>query len=850
MNQERIEPVSIEQELKKSYLTYAMSVIVSRALPDVRDGLKPVHRRILHVLNEMKLDNSAKTRKCAQIVGDVMGKYHPHGDAAIYDTLVRLAQSFSLRYPLVHGQGNFGSIEGDPPAAYRYTEAKMAKVAEAMLRDIKKETVDWVPTYDGSMDEPTVLPTALPNLLINGSSGIAVGMATNMAPHNLREVIDAVCAAIDNPDITIEELLQYVKGPDFPTGAVIHGKTGYRKAAFTGKGSVIVRARASIEELRGDKEQIVITELPYMTNMKNLLAQMADLVKNKTIEAISEIRNESKKDVRIVIELKRGSQASIVLNQLYQHTPLQSSFNINNLALVGGQPKSLSLKELISHFIAHRKEVIEKRTRYDLRKLREREHILLGYKIALENIDAIVELIKTSPNGPTARGRLMERYALSEIQAQAILDMRLQRLTGLEVQKIVDELAQIEKTIAGLEHLLAHENEIYALIKDESRTLALQYGDDRRTEILYDEINGIVEEDLIEKEEMVVLISRKGFIKRVPLSEYREQGRGGKGSLSVKLGDDDYVSHIFTGNTHDILFFVTTKGKGYWLKVYQVPLGSKSGKGKHLKTMFEFDNDEDISETVRFEDFSDDRYLFMATCRGVVKRVQLSAFKNARTRGIIAINLDDDDMLTKVELTDGNSEIILASRNGKALKFHESVVRTMGRTGRGVRGIKLQGNDELVGVSIASPGCDIFVLTENGYGKRTSFEQFSAHGRGTGGQRLANIKGKFGRLVTAASCVGEQSVLVITASGKTIKVSLNHIPLLGRNAGGVRVVNVESNDEVVGIAFAEKSVDLTDADEDMSSVVYEQPDLFDEEPDDENEEADEADPDEDDDQQE
>lgn len=840
MNQEKIIPISIENELKESYLNYAMSVIVSRALPDVRDGLKPVHRRIMYVLSEMKLDYSAKTRKCAQIVGEVMGKYHPHGDAAIYDTLVRMVQSFSLRYPLIIGQGNFGSIEGDPPAAYRYTEAKMAKIGETLLRNIQKETVNFVPTYDGSMLEPVVLPTAMPNLLVNGSSGIAVGMATNMAPHNLREVCEAILATLINPEITIEDLLQYVKAPDFPTGATIHGKTGYRQAAFTGKGSVVVRAKAVIEQLKSsDREQIAITELPYMCNMKNLLDQMADLCKNKVIEAISDIRNESKKDVRIVIELKRGAQASVVLNQLYQHTTLQSNFSINNLALVNGQPKSLTLKDMIVHFIAHRREVIERRSRYDLRKLKEREHVLLGIKIALENIEAIIELLKKSANASSAREALMTTYNLSEIQAQAILDMRLQRLTSLEVQKIVDELEEIAKNVLYLQDLLANPPKIYDLIAEETKTLALQYGDDRRTEVLSSEIEGITNEDLIEVEDMVVLVSRGGFIKRVLASEFKEQGRGGKGSLSMKLGDDDFVEHIFTGSTHDVLFLVTSLGKGYWLKLYQIPIASKNSKGRHLSNIFEFEDDEEISQTVCFSSFRSDQYLFMATVNGVVKRVQLDLFKNAKMRGIKAINLDEGDKLRSIEITNGNDNIILATKKGKALRFNENVVRAMGRTGRGVCGIKMkEAGDQLVGVCVAGDGQDIFILTENGYGKRVSFDQFASHGRATSGQRLVNTKGKFGLLQTAVSGANDKSVLVITASGKTIKVALDRIPLLSRNAGGVRVVNITGGDSVVSLAISEKSVEFDDADEDMSNVNYAQSNLFnaEEEADDEVEE--------------
>ncbi|MGL4524355.1 MAG: DNA topoisomerase (ATP-hydrolyzing) subunit A [Spirochaetia bacterium] len=826
MENEKIILIPIEDELKTSYLNYAMSVIVSRALPDVRDGLKPVHRRILYVLSDMKLDFSAKTKKCAQIVGEVMGKYHPHGDAAIYDTLVRMAQSFSLRYPLVLGQGNFGTIEGDPPAAYRYTEAKMTKITETMLRDIKKETVRFSPTYDGTLEEPNVLPTAIPNLLVNGSSGIAVGMATNMAPHNLKEVCQAVIATLDNPEIDIDELLTYIKGPDFPTAATIHGRRGYRSAAYTGRGAVVMRAKTSIEQISGDRESIVITELPYMTNMKNLLIHMAELVKDKKVDSISDIRNESTKQVRIVIELKRGSQALVVLNQLYQHTALQSNFNMNNLALVDGQPKVLNLKQLITYFIKHRFEVIERRSRYDLRKLREREHILQGLKIAIENIDAVIELIKTSPNAHTARERLIQRYGLSEIQAQAILDMRLQRLTNLETQKIMDELSEILKGIGYLEDLLAHPEKIYTVVREETEQVIQTYGDERRTEIVPEEIDGITTEDLIEREDMVVLISKKGFIKRVPLAEYREQGRGGKGSLSVRLGDDDIVSHIFTGSTHDVLFFVTTHGRGYWLKLYQLPEANKTSKGRHLHNLFEFEEGETITAMVCFDEFKEDHYLFMCTHKGVIKRVNLSAFKNAKTRGIIAIDLDEGDKLTHVEVTPGGYDVILTSHRGKALKFNEDTIRVLGRVSRGVRGLRMAEGDHIVGLCVGAPGHTMFVLSENGYGKRVEFSNFNSHARGTGGQRIANTTGKFGPLLTASSCDIESSVLVITAMSKTIKIALEKIPVLGRNAGGVRIVQIEEGDLVVGMSIASRAMDFTDADQDMSEHQYDQKELF------------------------
>lgn len=824
MDENNITLVDIEKELKESYLTYAMSVIVSRALPDVRDGLKPVHRRVLYGMSTLNLD---RRTKCAKIVGDVMGSFHPHGDAAIYDTLVRMAQDFSLRYPLVWGEGNFGSIDGDPPAAMRYTEAKMAKITEAMLRDLKKETVDFAPNYDGSTVEPVVLPGSIPNLLVNGSTGIAVGMATNMAPHNLTEICIAVRAYIDNNAITGEELLQYVKAPDFPGGGIIHGLMGYRMAALTGKGAVVTRAKIEIESTN-TKEQIIVTELPYMVNKKNLIVHMADLIKDKRIDSIASITDASAQGkIRIVIELKRDAQASVTLNQLYQHTSLQTTFHINNLALVGGQPKTLTLKELIHHFVEHRHQVIERRSRYELRKLREREHILQGIKIALDNIDEVIALIKKSANVATARTGLINRFEFSEIQANAILEMRLQRLTSMEVQKILEELALILTQIAHLEHLLTHPAEIYGIIKEETAQIALAYGDERRSEIVRDEINGLVIEDLIEREDMVVLVSKKGFIKRIALSEYKDQSRGGKGSLSVKLGDGDFVQHIFSGSTHDILFFITTKGRGYWLKIYQLPEGTKQGKGKHLRTIFDFETDEEISESVCFPAFSDDLFLLLATRNGIVKRVVLNAFKNAKIRGIIAIDLDENDALQSAVITSGDNMLLLVSRNGRALRFHESKIRAVGRSSRGVRGIRLQGeNDALVGVCVEAEDQDMLILSEHGFGKRTAFSQFTPHARGTAGQKVANTSEKYGKIFVAIDCDDQKSLLVVTAQGKTIKTALGNIPLLGRTAGGVRIVRIDETDSIEGLALAMKSVEFVDADENMNDVAYEQSELF------------------------
>lgn len=804
-DKERIIPIAIEDEVKESYLNYAMSVIVSRALPDVKDGLKPVHRRILYAMNEMGLRNERSYKKCGRIVGDVLGKYHPHGDQSIYDALVRLAQDFSLRVPVVQGQGNFGSIDGDPPAAMRYTEAKMAKVAEAMLRDIKKDTIDFGPNYDDSMKEPLVLPTAFPFLLVNGSSGIAVGMATNMAPHNLIEVCNGINAAIDNSEITSEELLEYIKGPDFPQGGIIYGRIGIKEAALTGRGKITVRARCTVEEIRPEKEAIIVTELPYMVNKATLIMKIADLVRDKKIDGISDIRDESDRNgMRIVIELKKSVSPKVTLNLLFNHTALQSNFNVNNLALVNNMPKLCNLKDLISSFIDHRFDVITRRTIFDLKKAKEREHILKGLKIALDNIDEVIQIIKASNNINIARASLMARFEFSEIQAQAILDMRLQKLTSLETQKILDELKEIEELISYLESLLADRNKILQVIKDETLEISEKYGDERRTEILNEEINGMIMEDLIEKEDVVVLISNRGFIKRIPLTAYKEQARGGKGSNSTVLKDDDYVEHIFIASTHDKIMFVTTLGKAYWLKVYEIPEGTRGSRGKHLKTIFEFLPDEDITTTVQIDEFSEETFLFMATEQAVVKRVSTYAFRNAKTRGINAIILDEGDKLIKAELTSGDDDVMLFTRSGKGLRFHESAVRSMGRQTHGVRGIRLSGDDDkLIGVAIRKEDEQVFMLSEYGYGKRTEFDEFNPHGRGTQGQRAYNVTDKTGNLISAITVKDSDSLVCMTASGKTIKLALSNVSVLGRNALGVRIVNVGDEDSLVGVARAE-----------------------------------------------
>jgi DNA gyrase subunit A len=803
--QGRVIPIAIEDEVKESYLNYAMSVIVSRALPDVRDGLKPVHRRILYSMSEMGLRYNTKEKKCARIVGDVLGKFHPHGDQSVYDALVRMAQDFSLRVTLVKGQGNFGSVDGDPAAAMRYTEAKMDRIAEAMLRDLKKETVDFVPNYDDSMMEPSVLPAAFPALLVNGSNGIAVGMATNMPPHNLGEVCDAVCALIENPDATIEDLLEHVKGPDYPTGASIYGHVGIRMAALTGRGKIITRAKYHLEELKGDREAIIFTEIPYQVNKAKLIERIADLVKEKRIEGISELRDESdRQGMRIVIELKRSIPTKVILNNLFSLTPLQSNFNVINLALVNGKPRQCNLKEILQFFIAHRQDVIRRRTIFDLAKAKARAHILEGLKVALDNIDEVIAIIKKSSNVNMARINLMERFSFSELQAQAILDMRLQKLTSLETQKIIDELNEILAEIAYLEDLLAHEEKILAVISEETKELKEKFADERRTEIIPEELESMNMEDFIKEENMVVLISNRGFVKRIAVTEYKEQSRGGKGSNTSKLKDDDFIEHMFIASTHTHIMFVTNKAKAYWLKVYEIPEGSRASKGKHLKTIFEFEEDEEITVSVPVKEFSEDQYLFMATKNAIVKRVSTYDFRNAKMRGIRAIELDEGDSLISAKLTSGDGDVMLVTKRGKGLRIHENSVRCMGRTARGVRGIKLAPGDELVGMCNVDNDFKMLLISEYGYGKRTEFDEFAPHGRGTGGQRAYGINKKTGELVGVLSVLEEDSIICISTQGKAIRMPVHSISTMGRAAFGVRILNTGYDDRLTGLARQEK----------------------------------------------
>jgi DNA gyrase subunit A len=816
-------PIPIETEVRTAYLNYAMSVIVSRALPDVRDGLKPVHRRILYSMEEMGIRSNTPFKKCGRIVGDVLGKYHPHGDQSIYDALVRLAQDFSLRYPVVQGQGNFGSVDGDPPAAMRYTESRLTKIAESIIEDIKKETVDFGPNYDDSMQEPQVLPGAFPFLLANGASGIAVGMATNMPPHNLNEIMAAVAAYIDNPDCTIEDLMTHMKGPDFPTGGLIFGRRGIRQAFKTGRGKIIVRGRFTIEVDKRGKETIIFSEIPYAVNKANLITRIAELVRDKVIDGISEIRDESDRDgIRIVIELKRGAFAKIVLNQLFSRTALQSSFGVINLALVRGRPETLNLKQLIQYFVEHRVDVVTRRTRFDLRKAEERAHILRGLVIALDNIDEVIAIIKKARNVDAAKNALMERFELSDAQSQAIVDMRLGKLTSLETEKILKELEEIESLIAHLKDLLAHPPKILALIKEESVALAEKFGDKRRTDIIADEVEEINIEDLIQKEEMVILISNLGYIKRVPTSAYKSQNRGGKGSNSAKLAEDDFLNQLFIASTHDHVVFITNAGKAYWLKVHEIPEANRTSRGSHIKALLAISSDEEITTVVSLKDFSDTEYLLMATSGGVVKKVATSSFKNAKTRGIIAIRLDEGDHLVSATLTSGEDEIMLITRHGRALRMHERDIRAQGRASRGVTGIRLTSGDELAGALRVNDEAKILVMTECGYGKRVNFSEFTPHGRATGGQRIYTLGDKTGELVGLITVKDSDEVVCITSQGKTLRVRSDAISQMGRSAQGVRILNIDKPDMLIGLdTVAQEDADPADTETGVTEIAQE-----------------------------
>ncbi|MCF7933162.1 MAG: DNA topoisomerase (ATP-hydrolyzing) subunit A [Spirochaetia bacterium] len=816
---QRVIPIAIEDEMKESYLNYAMSVIVSRALPDVRDGLKPVHRRILYSMHEMGLRHDKAFKKCGRIVGDVLGKYHPHGDQSIYDALVRLAQDFSMRYQVVHPQGNFGSVDGDPPAAMRYTEAKMNRIAEEMLKDINKETIDYGPNYDDSMQEPLVLPASVPYLLVNGGSGIAVGMATNMAPHNMTEVCAAIAAYIDNPEITFDELCEIVKGPDFPTQGIIHGRSGIRNAYRTGKGKVVIRARYHLDTLKSGRDAIIVTELPYQVNKANLLKKIADLVRDKRVEGIADLRDESDRDgMRMVIELRRNAVPKVLINQLFLHTALETNFNINNLALVEGQPKLLSLKEMIHYYVRHRVDVVVRRTQYDLRKAEERAHILEGLKIALDNVDEVIRIIKQSESVALANENLRKRFGLSEIQAKAILDMRLQKLTSLETQRIIEELEQLMQMIIYYKDLLSSDAKILGVVRTEIMEVSERYGDKRKTEIVRDEVGEMNMEDLIREETVVIVVSNKGFVKRVPTTEYRSQGRGGKGSKAAKLRDNDFVEHLFITSTHDHIMFVTTAGKAYWIKAYELPEGTRTTKGSHLKAILAISPDEDVTAIVSFKDFTEGTYVFMGTSKGVVKKVELPLFKHAKTRGIAAIKLDEGDRLVKALLTDGNSEVMLISRRGLGLRFKESMVRAMGRATRGVSGMKLSARDEIAGILLVNTSEKILIITENGYGKKVDYDTFSPHARATKGQICYRLFEKTGEVAGALSLTEEHDFMCVTLMGQSIRVNASQIPVQGRNTGGVIISNIQAPDMVVSIASTEKNEEEAEEVEDIEGT--------------------------------
>ncbi|HWR25603.1 MAG TPA: DNA gyrase subunit A, partial [Methanosarcina sp.] len=796
--------VLIDTEMKRSYINYAMSVIVGRALPDARDGLKPVHRRILFAMKDAGITHDKPYRKSARVVGDVLGKYHPHGDTAVYDSIVRMAQEFSLRYPLIDGQGNFGSIDGDEAAAMRYTEVRMDKIAEEMLADIDKETVPFRPNYDGSMEEPEVLPAKLPNLLINGSTGIAVGMATNMAPHNLREVIDATLMLIENPETSIPELMTVVKGPDFPTAAHILGTAGIKSAYTTGRGPVKIRAVAEIQELKKDRQQIIVTELPYQVNKARMIENIAQLAREKVIIGISDLRDESDREgIRVVVELSRGTNPKVILNQLYKHTQMETSFGIINLALVDGKPKELNLKELLEIYLDYRMEIVQKRTLYDLKKSEERAHILEGLKIALDNIDEIVALIKGSANADEAKQGLMENFALDEIQSKAILDMRLQRLTGLETQKILEELEELIKLIGELKKILESDEIKYEIIKNELLELKEKYGDARRTKILQAAAD-VTDEDLIHEEEVIVTITNGGYIKRLPLGTYTMQRRGGKGIIGMEMKEEDFVENLFISSTHNYLLFFTNLGRLYWEKVYEVPEGSRQSRGKAIVNLLELQEGEMVNAMIPVKEFTDDRYLLMATRAGTIKKTPLSEFKNPRRAGVIAVSLDEGDELVRVLLSDGKREVVMVSRKGKAIRFSEKDVRPMGRTARGVRGMTLDGpDDEVVSLDLVDETTTLLTVTENGFGKRTEYSQYPMHRRGGKGVITIVTNERNGPVSRVRSVADHDELIFTSSEGITIRVPVKGISIQGRNTQGVRIMNLNSGDKVAGMARIE-----------------------------------------------
>jgi DNA gyrase subunit A len=810
-------PIYIEDEMRQSFMDYAMSVIISRALPDVRDGLKPVHRRVLYAMYEMSLTHDRRYRKSAGVVGEVLKNYHPHGDAAVYDSLVRLVQDFSMRYPLADGQGNWGSIDGDPPAAMRYTEVRMTALAEEMLADIEKETVDFVPNYDDQLKEPTVLPSRIPNLLINGSAGIAVGMATNIPPHNLGEVIDALVAIVENPDITIKQLMNHIPGPDFPTAGFIHGTEPIVQAYTDGRGIIQMRGKTFTETVkRTGKEQIIISEIPYMVNKKRLIEQIAQLVNEKKIEGAADLRDESDRDgMRIVIELKRDAVSEIVINQLYKHTALQDSFGVNMLAIVDGKPKLLNLKEALKAFIDHRKEVVTRRTAYDLRKAEERLHILEGFRVALDDLDAVIALIRNSADPKIAKEGLVANFALSEVQAQAILDLRLQRLTGLERDKIMEEHRDTVALIAKLSAILADEKEIYKIIIDELKEIKEKYGDERRTQIV-DRTDEISIEDTIVDEDMAVTISHEGYIKRNPVTLYRAQRRGGKGKIGATTKEEDFVEYLFIASMHSYILCFTTIGKVYWIKVHELPQASRAARGKPIVNLLNLEPGERVSAFLTVREFQEGRYIVFATKNGLIKKTELMAYANPRSSGIRAIGLEDRDEVIGVRLTDGQQEIILSTADGQSIRFKEEQVRPTGRGTFGVVGMKLDPGDKVVSMEILTFGFDILTVSEGGYGKRTAMDEYRLQSRGGKGVITMKTTDKTGRVVGVQQVTEDDQLMLVSNSGKIIRLRIKDIRVIGRNTQGVRLIDVDEGERVVSLARLAEKEEEEDAEEEKS----------------------------------
>ena len=803
----RIIPINIEEQMKSAYIDYSMSVIVSRALPDVRDGLKPVHRRILYDMSaELNLYSDKPTRKSARIVGDVLGKFHPHGDLSVYDAMVRLAQEWSMRYPLVDGQGNFGSMDGDSPAAMRYTEARMKKITDEVMADIDKETVDWTLNFDDTIPEPTVLPTKIPLLIVNGASGIAVGMATNMAPHNLSEVVDACCAYVDNPEITGEQLHHYVKGPDFPTGGIIYGYEGVREAMLTGRGRVVMRARTEIEHTPSGRECIVITEIPYMINKAEMIKKIADMINDKKIEGISYINDESDRNgLRIIIILKHDAVASVVLNTLFKNTPLQTSFAVNNIALVNGRPQLLTMRDLIRHFIDHRHDVVVRRTRFDKRKAEERLHIVLGLLVAQDNIDEIVHIIRSSKTPDEAKQTMMERFELDDIQASAIIEMRLRALTGLEHGKLVAERDELMKLIAHLTEVLENVSMQMQIIKDELIEMKEKYGDERRSEIVYasEEFNP---EDFYADDDMVITISHMGYIKRTPLAEYRTQNRGGVGAKGSATRDEDFIEHIYVASMHNTMLFFTEKGRCYWLKVYEIPEGARSSKGRAIQNVIQIEPEDKVRAYINVKrlddaDYVNNNYIIMCTKDGTIKKTKLEAYSRPRQNGVNAIVIREGDQLIEAKLTSGNAEVLIAAREGKAIRFNENTVRPIGRVGAGVRGISIDEDDEVVGMICIEPDSkqDVLVLSENGYGKRTDLDEYRITNRGGKGVKTINITEKTGKLISIQAVTDENDLMIINRSGLTIRTAVSQIRLAGRATQGVRIINLREGDAIASV---------------------------------------------------